>query len=479
LFSASLPSRHPSLATLIATSFLSAVVLFAAVSVSSPGDALGATVAKVAMCGASLRTSAYTSARVRTTIGTGTRVSVTAKIYRGSWRTRCAGKVVFGRTWYRISAIGGKSVRSLYGVSYLYAQTSRFTAFVPPPVTRYAACRVNLRTGPSSAETATTVLPTDTPVLVTTSVAGSAWSATCGDNAVAGSSWYRISMVDGASVASLYGVPYLYAAAGLFNSTVTPSTAASIATPTPTPAIVAEPVPTPTPSASPTPTPPPTPTPAPGPAPMSRTTEGVVVSHWQGTIDWTRVAGAGKRFVYMKASEGTTFVDPNYGLNRPQARAAGMYVGAYHFAQPSASVLEAVAQADHFIDTAGPTRGDLLPVLDLERTGSLSQSVLTAWVQAYVERIYQRIGVHAVIYCSPNFWKTYMGDTTWFAVNGYDVLWIAHWTAASAPTVPGGAWGGNGWTFWQYTSDGTVPGISGRVDLNRYNGTDFTKVLIP
>ena len=35
------------------------------------------------------------------------------------------------------------------------------------------------------------------------------------------------------------------------------------------------------------------------------------------------------------------------------------------------------------------------------------------------------------------------------------------------------------WTFWQYTSDGVVPGISGRVDLNRYHSKDFTKVLIP
>ena len=72
-----------------------------------------------------------------------------------------------------------------------------------------------------------------------------------------------------------------------------------------------------------------------------------------------------------------------------------------------------------------------------------------------------------------------MGDTTWFADNGYNVLWVAHWTTATAPTVPGGAWGGDGWTFWQYTSDGSVPGISGRVDLNRYNGTNFSRVRIP
>ena len=72
-----------------------------------------------------------------------------------------------------------------------------------------------------------------------------------------------------------------------------------------------------------------------------------------------------------------------------------------------------------------------------------------------------------------------MANSTWFAQNGYSVLWIAHWTTASSPSTPAENWGGKGWTFWQYTSDGTVPGISGRVDLDRYKGTDFTRVRIP
>ena len=104
---------------------------------------------------------------------------------------------------------------------------------------------------------------------------------------------------------------------------------------------------------------------------------------------------------------------------------------------------------------------------------------MTAWVQAFLGRVYERVGVHAAIYVSPNFWRTYMGDTTWFAVNGYDILWVAHWTTGVAPSVPGANWGGDGWTFWQYTSDGVVPGITGRVDLNRYHSKDFKPVLIP
>ena len=87
--------------------------------------------------------------------------------------------------------------------------------------------------------------------------------------------------------------------------------------------------------------------------------------------------------------------------------------------------------------------------------------------------------MRAAIYASPSFWSNKMGNTGWFAANGYTTLWIAHWTSAVAPTLPASNWGGRGWTFWQYTSSGTVPGISGRVDLDRYRSGDFTPVLIP
>jgi GH25 family lysozyme M1 (1,4-beta-N-acetylmuramidase) len=93
--------------------------------------------------------------------------------------------------------------------------------------------------------------------------------------------------------------------------------------------------------------------------------------------------------------------------------------------------------------------------------------------------VYAKTGLRGVIYCSPNFWATYMANSTWFAQNGYSVLWIAHWTSAEAPSVPASNWSGNGWTFWQYTSSGSVPGIGGRVDLDRFNGLSLARVLIP
>ena len=78
-----------------------------------------------------------------------------------------------------------------------------------------------------------------------------------------------------------------------------------------------------------------------------------------------------------------------------------------------------------------------------------------------------------MIYASPAFWKKYLGDTTTFADQGYAVLWVAHWFV-DGPTTPANNWSNRGWTFWQYSNCGHVPGISGCVDLDRYNGTDLT-----
>ncbi len=216
----------------------------------------------------------------------------------------------------------------------------------------------------------------------------------------------------------------------------------------------------------------------PDPPDTSGFIEGIDVSHWQGTIAWPDVAAAGKRFAFMKASEGTKYVDPTYVTNRAQANANGIKVGAYHFAKPGTATGDAVAEADHFIAIANWSTGDLLPVLDLEVTGGLGTGKLQTWVKAFLDRIYARTGERAMIYTSPNFWRTNMGDTTSFAAAGYRTLWVAHWTSAPSATVPAANWGGSGWTFWQYTSNGSVPGISGRVDLDRYRYADFGRVSV-
>jgi GH25 family lysozyme M1 (1,4-beta-N-acetylmuramidase) len=118
----------------------------------------------------------------------------------------------------------------------------------------------------------------------------------------------------------------------------------------------------------------------------------------------------------------------------------------------------------------------MIPALDVEKTNGLSVSQMKTWVSTWLQRVASVTGVKPMIYTSPNFWSTYLGNTTDFAVAGYKVLWIAHW-GVSQPTVPASNWGGYGWTFWQYTSSGTVNGISGNVDLDRYNGLTLDSSL--
>ncbi len=208
------------------------------------------------------------------------------------------------------------------------------------------------------------------------------------------------------------------------------------------------------------------------------TIDGIDVSHWQGEIDWSQVGAADKHFVFMKASEDVDYVDATYGLNRARARAAGLVIGAYHYARPHSTPGDAVAQADHFLDVAGLAKGDLPPVLDLEEDNGLSTTALQTWVRSYVGRIHARTGVRTVIYTSPSFWSAEMGGTDWFATNDYRAVWVAHWTTAAAPKVPAGDWAGFGWTFWQYSATGSVPGIGGNVDLDRFRGADLAAVLI-
>jgi GH25 family lysozyme M1 (1,4-beta-N-acetylmuramidase) len=205
---------------------------------------------------------------------------------------------------------------------------------------------------------------------------------------------------------------------------------------------------------------------------------GIDVSHWQGSIDWTQVAAAGTRFAIAKATQGRAYVDPQYGINKAGAELNGIVFGAYHFAEPDNTRNDAVREADHFVDTAQLEPGNLIPVLDIERTGGLTQAKVTAWILAWLDRVTERVGVRPMVYTSPNGWLNRTGDTTAVAAAGYTVLWVAHWGVAE-PRPPAADWNGNGWTFWQYTSQGSVPGIIGNVDLDWYESGDLSPVMIP
>jgi GH25 family lysozyme M1 (1,4-beta-N-acetylmuramidase) len=212
-------------------------------------------------------------------------------------------------------------------------------------------------------------------------------------------------------------------------------------------------------------------------AAASSTLPGIDVSHYNGEVDWSRVQGDGIRFAIAKATDGTNLVDERYAANKQQSETLGLAFTAYHFARPDASAGDAVAEADWFVANAKLTGNNLVPVLDLETSGGLSARKLTRWAKDWLGEVEAQLRVKATIYTTASFWRAHLGDTPWFADQGYR-LWVAHWTTKAQPAMPAANWGGHGWTMWQYSSCGAVDGINGCVDLDRYNGTRLAPLKI-
>ena len=183
-------------------------------------------------------------------------------------------------------------------------------------------------------------------------------------------------------------------------------------------------------------------------------------------INWPAVRSSGQSFAFVKATESTGYTNPYFAGDWKGIASAGLYRGAYHFARPNATAGSATAQADFFAATIGGQRltGTLPPVLDLEDNGGLGPADLQAWVQTFLTELQTQTGRVPMIYTYPNFWQTRMASS--MAFTRYP-LWIAHYGVSAPQSI--------GWpyTFWQYTSGGTVNGIStpGNTDMNKFSGT--------
>ena len=196
---------------------------------------------------------------------------------------------------------------------------------------------------------------------------------------------------------------------------------------------------------------------------------GIDVSKYQGRIDWGLVATSKVRFAIMRATLGNNYRDGKYARNVAGARAYGIVPGAYHFAKPGPAPWDPRREADHFLRVVDLAAGDIVPVLDIEDSGGLSASQLRVWALRWLRRVESRTGVRPMIYSGNHFWRGSMDNTWWFATRGYS-LWVAHWYVPS-PSVPGGHWGGRGYTVWQWSATGNIPGIRGPVDRDWVRGT--------
>ena len=200
--------------------------------------------------------------------------------------------------------------------------------------------------------------------------------------------------------------------------------------------------------------------------------QGIDVSHWQGSINWTSVRNAGIEFAYIKATEGTTYKDSAFNANYPNAYYANVIRGAYHFARPNVS--SGAVQANYFVNNGGGWSRDnkTLPgALDIEWNPygatcyGLSTTSMRNWITDFANTYKSRTGRDVVIYTAASWWNQCTGS--WTGRGTLNPLWVAHYTTGS-PAIPAG-W--PVYTMWQYTSTGSVSGVSGNVDRNVFNGS--------
>ncbi|UPK45781.1 GH25 family lysozyme [Paenibacillus pabuli] len=194
--------------------------------------------------------------------------------------------------------------------------------------------------------------------------------------------------------------------------------------------------------------------------------QGIDVSRYQGKIDWLKVKADGREFVFIKATEGQTYSDPNFATNVKGALSAGLLVGTYHFLKATTTV-SAKTEAAHYAKTLDTVGGaDLLglpPVMDYENNpGNLSKAQINAVAKSFLSELERLTGQKPIIYTGNSFASNF--DT---GLSGYD-LWIARYSDTRTPDDQP-AW--KTWTIWQYSDSGKVPGITGNVDLNEFNGS--------
>jgi GH25 family lysozyme M1 (1,4-beta-N-acetylmuramidase) len=199
-------------------------------------------------------------------------------------------------------------------------------------------------------------------------------------------------------------------------------------------------------------------------------------SHSLGNINWAAQAAQGVKFAYIKATEGTTYVNPYLGgdggvqSDYTDARNAGLFVGAYAWGRPDNP--DAVGQANFFIDHAGwgPDSKTLIPFLDIEWpyfTGldncyNLGKPAMASWIRRFVDQVKTRIGRAPMIYTAASWWNQCVDPSASFADCPLD---LAYWQA-TAPTVMPTGW--STFAIWQYAGGNTSQ--VGNYDKDVING---------
>lgn len=196
---------------------------------------------------------------------------------------------------------------------------------------------------------------------------------------------------------------------------------------------------------------------------------GLDCSMWQNNISWHKIDSI-YSFVFIKATQSLR-TDVNFNSNWNNCN---LIKGAYHFFNPNINGIE---QAKHFLSVVKLEKGNLPPVIDVEYYHSYwrhcNRYTAAKNLQLMLEYIEKTTGTKHIIYTNCSFWNKYLAKYVAFNTSYY-YLWVANYFKES-PCIPIG-W--TTWTFWQYTHKGRVNEHYTYWDLNYYNGTDLSEILV-
>lgn len=189
--------------------------------------------------------------------------------------------------------------------------------------------------------------------------------------------------------------------------------------------------------------------------------KGLDVSEFQGTVDWEQVKAAGYQFAMLRAGYGSGIVDKQFHRNASECSRLGIPIGAYWFCYAS-SPQAAIREADACINTISGYQLDYPVCYDIEQASAayaagegvtMTSSLAGQLVQNFCNRLEEK-GWYAMFYTNRNFLDTCLGSDL---AKRY-AFWYARYVGSPDGTDCG---------MWQYTNEGSVPGISGNVDLDQ------------
>ena len=187
---------------------------------------------------------------------------------------------------------------------------------------------------------------------------------------------------------------------------------------------------------------------------------GIDVSEYQGKISWSYVDTIEKKYplhyVFIRATVGKDRPDRQFERNWLGAKENKMIRGAYHYYRPNENSLE---QAELIIKTVKLEKGDLPPVLDIEKLPK-NQSIanLKLGLKRWLKAVESHYGVKPIIYTGERYYDDFLKEE----FSDY-LFWIANYNFYREEID-------SDWLFWQFTEKASIPGIKGNVDVNIYNG---------